>query len=348
LIRPFSLRHLPLVLRLQRAGIALCLEEALTQPASPLREMLTSYIFPRGTSVCTYILDYRENGQRLSGFAQIRKGSGRPESEVIYIAPALVDGNGTYATWQRLLAHLCVVAGEQGQQRLYARTACDSEEQRLFQHVGFMPYTHEDIYRLDRIAPLQADSAQPASGTVGERALLRPQTSSDSWGVQRLYAAISPRFVEQIEGSARGQWEIRRSLWGGRENRKGYVAEEQDEIVACLQLRHGRRGSWLKILLHPQAHDWADSLVQQGLHLPGVSPDRPLYCSIRDYQGGLRVILERFGFQFFARQAVMVKHMAVWAKEPLPRLLPALETRVEGAASTMTNFWREGMARPEK
>jgi hypothetical protein len=344
LIRAFSLRNLPLVLRLQKGGVALCPEEALTQPISPLREALISYLCPRGTNIDTYILDYRENGQRLLGFAQVRKRYGLPEGEVIYIAPALVDGNGTYATWQRLLPHLCVVAGEQGQQRLYARTACDGEEQRLFRHVGFMPYTHENIYRLDRMPTLPAVS--PAAN--GEQVPLRPQTVNDSWGVQRLYAAISPRFVQQIEGSARGQWEIRRSLWRGQSNRRGYVLEEQGEILACLQLRRGRQGSWLKILLHPQACDWADSLVQQGLCLPGVWSKGPLYCSIRDYEGGLRVSLDELGFQFFARQAVMVKHTTVWAKEPLPKLLPALETRVERATPTVSNFWREGMAQPEK
>jgi hypothetical protein len=342
LIRSFSLRHLLLVLHLQKEGIALCLEEALTQPISPLREALISYLFPRGTGIRTYILDYRENGQQLLGFAQIRTRYGLPESEVVYIAPALVDGNGTYATWQRLLTHLCVVAGEQGQQRLYAHTACDGEEQRLFRHVGFMPYTYEDIYRLDRRPPFPAT----------QRGALRPQTVGDSWGVQRLYAAISPRFVQQIEGSARGQWEIRGSLWGGQGNRRGYVVEEQGEILACLQLRRGHQGSWLKILLHPQAYDWADSLVQQGVHLPGawsscatVGGEGPLYCSIRDYEGGLRAALDRFGFQFFARQAVMVKHTTVWAKEPLPKLLPALETRVEGAAPTVSNFWRSCAAK---
>jgi hypothetical protein len=339
LICSFNLRYLPLVLRLQRGGTALCWQEALIQPVRPLREALIAYLFPRGTSIRTYVLDYRENDQRLLGFAQVRKGAGRPESEVIYIAPALVDGNGTYATWQRLLTHLCVVAGEQGQQRLYARTACDGEEQRLLQHVGFTPYTHENIYRLERIP---AVAALPCAAADDERVSLRPQTVSDSWGVQRLYAAVSPRLVEQIEGSARGQWEIRRSLWGSQGKRKGYVVEEQGEIMACLQLRRGRQGSWLKILLHPQAYDWADSLLQQGLHLPGVWSKGPLYCSIRDYEGGVRATLDEFGFQLFARQAVMVKHTTVWAKEPLPRLLPALETRVEGAAPTVSNFWREG------
>jgi hypothetical protein len=316
------------------------LEESLTQPCSPLRDALASYLLPGDMKTQTYVLDYRdpEGSQRLLGFAQMRPRRGLPEADIVYIAPALaVGGNGVYATWQRLLTYLCVVAGERGVQRLYTRVASDGEEHQIFRHVGFVPYAREDIYRLTRVPPLSGE----------KRLRLRPQTASDSWGLQRLYATISPRPVQQAEVLAQGQWEIRSDNRLGRRSREGYVLEDQSEIIACLQIRRGRLGSWLKMLLHPQAYAHADSLVRQGLELLAV-PERPVYCCVREYNnGGLRALLNEQGFQFFVQQTIMVKHTTVWAKEPVPKLIPILEKSIESAAPTISRAQQASVAELE-
>jgi hypothetical protein len=127
------------------------------------------------------------------------------------------------------LAHLCVKAGERSGQRLYASLPADGEEYQIFRHVGFTAYAQEDVYKL----------MSPPSGLEGVEPLpVRRQHLRDSWGLQQLYATVTPRAVQNAEGSAQPQWELGHSRWWrSYPHRKGYVWESQDEIWAALQIR---------------------------------------------------------------------------------------------------------------
>lgn len=324
MIRPFRLRDLGLVARLQQEGVLLDLETGLIYPRSPLSTAIFSWLPLPRTGASTYIVNHREENSRLIGLAQMRQRLGRPEHVVVFIAPALTLGNGAHATWQRLLAYLCVKAGEQSGQRLYAGLPADGEEYQIFRHVGFTAYAQEDVYelmnppsRLEGVAPLP----------------VRRQRLRDSWGLQQLYATVTPRAVQNAEGSAQTQWELSHpTWWRSYPHRKGYVWESRDEIWAALQIRSSHAGHWLRVLLHPEALDQADGLVAAALSRVRRAPGQKVYCAVRTYEAGIPSALVAWGFQLMQSQTLTVKHTTVRARESASQPVHALEGHAESAA----------------
>ena len=312
-----------LVARLQREGVLLDLETCLTSPRSPLRTAALSSLPLTRTGASTYIINHKEERSRLIGLAQMRRRRGRPEHVVVFIAPALTFGNGAHAIWQRLLAHLCVKAGEQGGQRVYAGLPVDGKEYQIFRHVGFTAYAQEDVFEL---------SAPPSDLKKVEPLPVRRQRIRDSWGIQQLYATVTPRAVQNAEGSAQTQWELtRRGWWGSYLHRQGYVWESQDEIWAALQIRSSRAGHWLRMLLHPEALDQADRLVAAALARVRCGPGQKLYGAVRTYEAGIPTALTAWGFQLIQSQTLAVKHTTVLSRERASQPVHALEGHAESA-----------------
>lgn len=326
MIKLFNARDLLLVSKLQNQGLLLNLEEALTQTYRPLWAALVGCLPLQGAGVSTYVYDEVERDRRMAGFAQVRMRKENSEADVVYLAPPLSAAAEATTIWCHLLEHLCFEAGEQGIQRIFARLPEDGPEIKAFQQVGFSIYTREDIFRLEQIPP-----GPPHS----EKRALRPQQPSDSWGLQRLYAAAAPRLVQQAENLTAKKWDTALGPWLRRARREGYVLEDEGEIVGYVRIRPGQTGHWLEMLLHPRAYERAEELVVHALSLLAEHPPHPIYCCLRRYQGGLRVPLEAQGFQLFASQCVMVKHTTVRVKEPALKLVPALEKRAEVATPMM-------------
>lgn len=326
MIKPFDVRHLLLVSRLQNQGGLLNLEEALTQTYRPLLAALVGSLSLQGIGVFTYICDEVAEGRRMVGFAQVRMRKGNSEADVVYLAPSPSAAGEDITLWCRLLKKLCLEAGEQGIQRILARLSEDGPGVEAFQQVGFSIYTREDIFRLVQIPP---DLSRP------ERRTVRPQQSADNWGLQALYADVAPRLVQQAENITVREWEITAGPWPRQVRREGYILEDKDEIIGYLRIRQGQLGHWLEMLLHPQAYELSNEFVEQAISLLAEYPPLPIYCCLRRYQGGLRVPLEAKGFQHFASQRVMVKHTTVRIKEPALKLVPALDKGVEVATPMM-------------
>ncbi len=62
---------------------------------------------------------------------------------------------------------------------------------------------------------------------------------------------------------------------------------------------------------------------------------RPVYAAVREYQGGVLPALLAKGFEPYAHQAVMVKHTAVWIKDPFQVRVSGAEKRVEPSTPTI-------------
>jgi hypothetical protein len=321
-----NVRDLLLVSKLQNQGMLLSLEEALTQTYRPLLAALVGCIPLEGMGVFTYVCDEVEKSRRMVGFGQVCMRKESSEADVVYLTPSLSAVEDAKTIWGRLLEGLCLEAGEQGIQRIFARLPEDGPEVEAFQQVGFSIYTREDVFRLNQVPP---DLAHPEERTV------RSQQSADSWGLQGLYADVTPRLVQQTENITVKEWEITLGSWLRQARREGYVLEDKGEIIGYLRIRQGQIGHWLEMLLHPQAYGRADELVVQALSLLAEYPPCPIYCCLRRYQGGLRAPLEDRSFQHFASQCVMVKYTTVRIKEPALKLVPALEKRAEAATPMM-------------
>jgi hypothetical protein len=286
----------------------------------------------------TCIINQQEENGRLLGLAQMRRRSNSPEHVVVFIAPALTSANGTHAIWQRLLAFLCIKAGEQGSQRVYAGLPADGEEYQIFRHVGFTAYAQEDVFELAK-GPARPAQVEPLA--------LRRQRSPDSWGIQQLYATVTPRAVQNAEGSARSQWELSGSpWWTSGLSRQGFVWESGDEIWAALQIRSSRAAHWLRLLLHPDVLEQADGLVAAALARVRRAPGQKLYCAVRTYEAGIRSALMAYGFQLLDSQTLTVKHTTVWSREPALHKVRALEGHAESATPSAVRHARVANDKP--
>lgn len=324
----FNPRHAFLVNRLQQQGIALNLEESLTQSYNPLRAALTAYFTVGELGALTYVVRSNLEQRRAEGFVQMRERRTRPEADVLFMAPALTDDVNSNV-WHHLLTHLCRQAGERGIERLFARPPEGGEEAHLFSQVGFNVYTREDVFRL---TSGNQTKASPVPGVN-----IRPYRSEDIIAVQQLYTAVASRLVQQAE-NAPGQGRLSPlDVWSTTGDRGGYILEKQGEVVGYLTpSRPGRIGHWLYVLLHPQAYDHASDLLAHGLATLQDAPPRPIYCGVREYQGGLRAVLEDMGFQRFASRALMVKHITVRVTDPVRAMRPALDKRAEITTPTVS------------
>lgn len=325
MIKPFDVRNVPLVNKLQDQGLLLNLEETLTQTYRPLLAALAGWLPLQEAGVSTYVCDEMEGDRRMTGFAQVRLRK-RAESDVVYLAPSLSAAGEATTIWRRLLEKLCREAGEQGIQRIFARLPEDGLEVAAFQMAGFSIYTQEDIFRL---AKMPSGLPRPEKKTV------RPQQPADGWGLQGLYAAIAPRLVQQVENLTAKKWEATPGPWLRPARREGWVLEDKGKVIGYVRIRQGQTGHWLEMLLHPQAYERADELVGQSLSFLAEYPPLPIYCCLRRYQGGLRFPLEAQGFQLFASQCVMIKHTTVRVKKPVLKIIPGLEQRAEAATPMM-------------
>lgn len=322
------MRDARLVTRLQKVGTPLDLEEQLTHPRSPLRSVfLDSLLSPRA-GPSTFILDHQDENGKLLGLAQVRARPGRPERDVVFMAPRLDAGNGSHATWQRLLAHLCVQTAERGSLRIYARLPLQSDELQIFKNVGFFEYCQEEIYQLDQTANRAG---------INSSLQLRLQQASDGWGLQKLYASLTPRAVQNAEGLAQGQWALTQRHWGEQGRRRGYVWEVGGELLGALHIRRGKQGFWIRTLLHPDALENAEALCQAGLQLTAHKAKLPVYFAFRQYEAGWQHVLPTLGFKPLTSQTLVAKPMTVRVREKPAALMSALEANpsTEGAAPTM-------------
>jgi hypothetical protein len=243
------------------------------------------------------------------------------------MSPRLENGPGSHAIWQRLLTHICVQTAQQGSMRLYARLPQDSDEAQLFKNVGFLVYGQEDVFRFNPdIQRIQVKS----------NLQLRPQHTNDGWGMQKLYATLTPRSVQNAEGLAQGQWEVTGRQWGEQGRRYGFIWEDDGEIMGVLQIRTGKQGYWIRTLLHPNAIEQASSLCRAGLKLTLAKHNLPVYFALRHYETGWRHVLTDLGFTPLTSQILLVKPMTVRIREKTPGLISALETgHTEGAATSI-------------
>jgi hypothetical protein len=275
----------------------------------------------------TFVLDQQDENGRLLGLAQVRIRPGRPERDIVFMAPALETGNGSHAIWQRLLNYLCVQTAEMGALRVYARLPLQSEESQLFKAVGFQEYGQEEIYQLDQ--GVDRTKITPSLE-------LRPQQPSDGWGLQKLYATLTPRPVQNAEGLAQGQWELPHRRWGEQGRRQGYVWEVGGELLAALHIRAGKRGYWIRTLLHPSVLEDSEALCQAALKLTTAKPHLPVYFTYRQYEAGWSHTLLDLGFAPLTSQMLLVKSMTVRVRKKSSQLLPVLEAApTEGAAQTI-------------
>ncbi len=320
--RPLGLNDLRSIRDLQLQGVELDYERARLWPHSPLNAALASRLPFTEIGASTIVLYANHNGkQHPLGFIQTRSRTHRPEADITFIAPSLDAQQDVVTTWYRLLAEATNALCEKGCQRIYVQLAEDNEAEQVFRQSGFTVYSHEDIYLL----PAERIQAYPRP--IGPRTLRR-QRNRDGWNLLRLYNASTPRLVQQAEGMMNGEGKLGKlGDWWEQALGTGYVLDghADSNLVGAVRLTRGSAAHWLRIYLHPEAHKQAGELVCGALTLINTGHPRPVYCSVREYEGGIRASLEEAGFEIQARRSLLVKHATVRVKEPALWTVPVLE-----------------------
>ncbi|HEX7974283.1 MAG TPA: hypothetical protein VF498_07735, partial [Anaerolineales bacterium] len=230
---------------------------------------------------------------------QVIHQPGSQLSHLTFLAPK--DGLGSSAL-PVLLDYLASLSGERGAFRLLADV---DEQQGAFEalrQVCFATFTRQRIWQL---------TAQP-KGEPGPTAW-RMANSVDVIPIRSLYSNLVPGLVQQVE-----------PFTTQHPRARGLVYRQDDEVLAYVELRYGRRGIWLQPFVHPDMPNVASGMVDLVQYLPNRR-SRPIYICVRSYQSWLEPAIEDLGAEAGPRQAVMVKHLAIPQKALRGFTLPALE-----------------------
>jgi hypothetical protein len=118
---------------------------------------------------------------------------------------------------------------------------------------------------------------------------------------------------------------------GGEKNCRRYVlpGENGKDLAAVVGLCTGGQAHWLRILIHPDASAMVDRVIGWSLSRLTVGSSYPVYCSVRQYEGGVRAALEVSGFEPHETRVQMVRHTVAWSKVPSQELVQGLATSAE-------------------
>ncbi|MEZ4859985.1 MAG: hypothetical protein R3C14_01690 [Caldilineaceae bacterium] len=321
MIRPFQFGDIFLINSLSRQSTKLNTIQALLQPYSILGAALTALIPWNEAKVTTYVLQQRRHDLARSGFLQVQKRPGRPESDILRLAPALDTVRGHPAIWEKLLSHYITAATKQQIVRIYTDVPDQPLPVSTFMHVGFKTFTRQTIWRLP---PHSVESFADQISTH-----IRPRREEDNWALRRLYAQVTPQPVQQAEGlQANRELEPPILDWWQPFMRYSYVLEEAGELQGCIRIGYGRRGIWLQLWTDTQQPNgfFSHQLIRHALTVIRRQGLRlPIYIGVRDYHGGVGAVLAGYGFAPFTDRAKMVKQLVQWVPSTVPILPPVLE-----------------------
>lgn len=330
MIRPFQFGDILVVHRLSRQATKLTSIQALLQPYSAFRAAFSS-LFPwNHAKITTYLLHRRDHALARSGMLQVQKRPGRPEADIVLLAPALDTAWGHPAIWQKLLAHYVNEAPQQQISRIYADVPDQPLLINTFSQVGFRVFTRQSIWRL---APY---SAETFVATQGHR--IRPQTAQDEWELKRLYRRVTPLAVQQAKAldidphlppPILSWWQP--GVW------KSYLLENQEGLQGCVQVTYGVRGVWLQLWAdtHQPDQQYLHELIRFGLIEIHKNAIRlPVYIAVNEYEGGVGPLLASYGFAPFTDRARMYKQVVQWVKAVETLSIPATLEGVREAVPT--------------
>ncbi len=257
---------------------------------------------------------------------QARRAPASSAWKVVCLAPDLDSSADAPTIWYRLLLHLCIAAGERHVQRLHACVQQESVAEEVVRQASFNLYCHDTVWTLARLDQWR--------GSVSER--VRPARPEDAWNIQQLWLRAMPRQVRQAEGigeNGNGRLVLEQARL---EQRVAFVLTGADAcLLGYAAVWPAGAGSWLRILLDPSAREGVDELVSGVVSALGDAAPGPVYCAVRDYQGGVAGVLQEGGFESAFRRSLLVKHTTVQVHEARRKLVPALEKQA-GVAPTVS------------
>jgi hypothetical protein len=296
-IRNFDWRDFALLQRVRNRGV--CLHSQLRYTRGPhVIQNTFLEMFTPSRSIHTFVArPGKADSPEALGQVQIQENY--PQAHLAYLTPeeALESDSGV-----ALLESMAQAAGKRGCQTLVAEVDEASISFEALRKAGFGVYARQRVWQLDQSL---SDNFDPKEHPW------RPEIRNDRNAIQALYLNIVPALVQQVESPP-------------ERNGRGLVYWLEGEMLGYLDILRGPRGIWIQPYFHPAA-TLSDDLLAG--FIQGLSPSqtKPLYVSVRSYQGGLGGSLDRLGFNPCSDQAVMVKRLAHFVTDQVHATLPAIE-----------------------
>ena len=337
MIRPFGFRDTLAIRKLQSNAQRLDWPEGLISVRSPLRMMLLARVSHLHLGAPAFVCPGTDGLGTAQGFVQVLPQHERPDWDVIALGPALDGSSAAQWIWTHLLERLAQQAGEMGILRLHARVADDSPAEDVLRACDFGAYASQLVLAL-------ADPARGAGDMPWEGPSIEPRErqARDEWPLHQLYARATPAPVQAAEGqSSLDGYALNLGLQGMGEE---YVYEQQGAIRGYLSIASGSLGHAWRLVPDPEDPEGGLALLAWGLDRLDKRSAKPIYGVVREYdQHVVRWLLER-GYEVAGRQKLMVKQLAVRVKEPVLKLAPAREGRMEPAHTRSCEGYRTGKA----
>lgn len=328
MIRPFSLRDLPLVRRLGDQGTLLHAESALTRNCQPLRGALFNMISRRDSVTYTW----REEAGDSAGFVQLYLPEDQPYAHLLCLGTTppngetITDAAINETAWLSLLEGTMVAMGQRGIHSLIAEVEESGPELPLLRRAGFAVYTRQDIW------VLKGASANGEHGANGE-SLLELATPVDEWDVEWLYANTVPPLIQLVEPLPPRDGHI-------------WILREAEELAAFVHIHEGSVATWIQIFIHPSGYEHSAAIVRAAVALSDGQASNTVYCCVRRYQSWLQHPLLENGFQRCQSQAVMVKHIATPAQQKAGELSKLLQAHRAQATSLLEPYAQHTKRQP--
>ena len=212
--------------------------------------------------------------------------AGFPSARIAYLTPA--EALASPCT-PKLLEQLARQSGENGAFHVLAEINAGVPLFESMRQSGFTAYTRQRIWVVE--------SLPTAEDALSEWRFAQPDNQN---AIQALGRQIIPEYILNVEPIA-----VTPNL--------GLISIQDGKAGGYAEIRYGGRGIWVKPIIHPDAED-AEQMLIQLLHAIPERRMRPLHVCIRAYQPHLEPALEAFGSTPGSEQTLMIKHLAIHLK----------------------------------
>jgi hypothetical protein len=278
-----------------------------------------------------------ERDGSIAGLLRVERDGGRDEWTVVELDA--VGGLDAGDVRFRLVQHLLRDGAKRGASRFHVACADADDNVELFMQAGFMRYGDEHVLYRDPSVPLPVPLADEEAAAAG----IRPVSHLDPVPLMRLYASVTPKPVQRLEGVRMVDWERQGKDWRVPRSSlapilrfadvEAFVQEapgggaDGTQLDAFVQVGVSKEDQphYLKLLARPDAD--VVPLVHYSLGIIAARADaarlhrQGVLAPVRTYEAPLDRRLEEEGFAPVATVTLLMKETLVRVAEP--RLVPA-------------------------
>jgi hypothetical protein len=304
-----TLVDLPMVRRLiEKSTLLDCELHATHMSPEAYHGVISSLLMLQQRGLYTFI----SRSERQQAVGQFRYKADDALAHIVYVAPEL-DVYTDDTAWLNVLDMMAREAGRVGAQALVGEI---EEQEPLFETMraaGYAVYARQELWRRDALnypsyhRPLKLTRA----------------TEEDSGRLSGLFMSTVPRLVQQY---ALPDLEMPHLIY-----------EVDDQIVASVAYSEGRHGIYMVPYIRAEYFSDAAAIVESALRAMPRAGKLPVYLCVRRYQDWLSGALEGLHFTLQSQQAVMVKHIAAWVRQPRFQSLSEQFEQVARPAKPKTN-----------